>query len=884
MKKGILIIFILLVSGKFAWSQFDSRILCEFAPDPLVIEEDETWVDNKRLSNSVIIEEGATLTIKSRVAFPEDANIVVLRGARLVVDGGTLTNSCQGMWQGVQVYGTNNQPQLPTYQGIVLLKNGGTIEHAECGIRAYKTDPDGHGGYRIDMAYTGGIVVANDAYFIDNGTCVEFLRYDRESSSGFKDCRFITNGILPDNVEPDYFVKMTEVTGIFFIRCTFENASEYDFYGKGIYSLSSTYLVNYGCTSLTVPCPSYENSKFIKLKRGIYATDYSTNKYVDVRHTDFINTQRGIYISGVVGARITSNNFELPLKGAYETYGLYLNESRGYHVEDNEFFHNGDGLGYYGIYARNSGTVYNSIYNNIFDNLRFGIVPYGINRNGNYEGLCIKCNDFSNNENDILVTKDDNHIGPNYGIAYHQGYRIPNDTAPAGNTFSDPPIGLNIINSEDCNYFEYVYHDNHPIDVEVYPDPVQGNLDRFLNVGTNYNKDFSCPSKLESGGGSGSKENLEQSESEIEVKETELATLVDGGDTEEMTFMVQTSFPDEAQQLTEELLGESPYLSDTVMKSAIYKEEVLPNAMVRDVLVANPQSAKSQEILGALDERFVPVPDYMMAEIMQGRNIIGSKEALEAELAKWKQERSKAFNDLFLFYRNDTINNYAKDSLIALLTNEPVLSAKYSLASVYLSQKDTTLMNDVINDIPLSFTLDDDEQLEYENYHILFDILKQLQADTMSIFDMDSVAIESLLNIYENDHVLPGVYARNILIALGKIQYNEPFNIPDSLKSSFFKDYDLIKNKADDHNKSLLKAFLNPAGDFIIIEFAANGNSVDIIFKITDANGRLILKKHSDKMKDQVIIYTKNWKQGIYLVQMISDGKVENTTKFILLR
>jgi len=66
------------------------------------------------------------------------------------------------------------------------------------------------------------------------------------------------------------------------------------------------------------------------------------------------------------------------------------------------------------------------------------------------------------------------------------------------------------------------------------------------------------------------------------------------------------------------------------MKSAIQKENVLPNEMVRDVLVANPQSGKSEEIINQLNQRTISMPDSMMAEILDGRLQTSSKDNLES--------------------------------------------------------------------------------------------------------------------------------------------------------------------------------------------------------------------------------------------------------------
>ncbi|MBO4654363.1 MAG: S8 family serine peptidase, partial [Bacteroidales bacterium] len=88
----------------------------------------------------LIIDSLATLTITDTLYIAGGHNIIVRPGGKLIVNGGTLTNACDGeMWQGIIVEGHASLPQLPALQGSVILNNA-TIENARNAIATRGAD------------------------------------------------------------------------------------------------------------------------------------------------------------------------------------------------------------------------------------------------------------------------------------------------------------------------------------------------------------------------------------------------------------------------------------------------------------------------------------------------------------------------------------------------------------------------------------------------------------------------------------------------------------------------------------------------------------------------------------------------------------------------
>jgi hypothetical protein len=576
---------------------------------------------------------------------------------------------------------------------------------------------------------------------------------------------------------------------------------------------------------------------------------------------------------------------------------LFMEGCNGYHVEDNYFFADFHQMssGYslwYGIGVKNSGPENNEIYNNYFERLNAGIIAIGENRGErDPSGLCLKCNDMMKNNNDFLVVDDDGPPTGIQGIRPYQGN--PNDTisvtAPAGNTFTDQgtqPANYNSLTR--FNYYnsaEDIWYMHHASGAGIVR-PLENNYTdetiELVSINIQYNKFDACPSSL--GGGSQLKsynnprQNILDADNQISSLKYQLNELIDGGNTEVLNFEVMTSFPDEGLELSQELLGDSPYLSDTVIKQAIYKEDVLPNAMIRDIMAANPQSAKKDELLEALDSRFEPMPEYMMAQIMEGREYFGAKELLEAEIQSWMQLRSKAKNELMRQFLLDSSIIHPIDSVIAFLETENDLDSKYSLALAYWNKEEFINTWQTLTNIPYQFTLDDNLIATHQQYYEYFNILQQLADSNWRTCDLDSTSVESLFSLMEDGNADISAYARGLLVKGAFMNYLETMYIPSITKSGpivYHSNEEFPEQRKSDN----LKLFPNPAGDYVIAYYNVNSDDLSALLTLHDVRGNILSEYRLDAEENQVVLKLSNLPNGLYIISLKVKGQIVRTEK-----
>jgi len=471
------------------------------------------------------------------------------------------------------------------------------------------------------------------------------------------------------------------------------------------------------------------------------------------------------------------------------------------------------------------------------------------------------------------------------GIKQNQGANLAQPDAPSGNRFSwTGPEGTATDIYNNANNIVYYYHvsETDPLKPE-YVSEETVNPKPNNHPGAYWDPEVSCPPS-DNGGGIGDTEGLKDlmatSGEKADSVQNIITILKDGGSTEDMKLEVDLSTPPETYSIYTELMGSSPYISDTVMGAAIEKEDVLPNVMIRDVMVANPHNAKNDELMDKIEERTDPMPDYMKAQIIEGGGLVSLFEDLQSQKSYYKQKRANAFNALVRQYINDTIDpSGSTDSLMSLLQNENSLEAKYRLAFVSGEQGDWGQGQAILDNIPQQFSLTAEEQENHAQVITYSDILANLAQQGKTIMEADSSQIAALFDIEASGAGTAPVYARNVLLAMGEIEYDEPILMPDFTKSSAIGEEraELMKALAEHR---YLEVFPNPAGDYLIIGHELELLQENPYAEIRNLKGEKLRHINLSGMQNQETIDIKELKPGVYIVTLFANNKEVESVKF----
>jgi hypothetical protein len=273
-----------------------------------------------------------------------------------------------------------------------------------------------------------------------------------------------------------------------------------------------------------------------------------------------------------------------------------------------------------------------------------------------------------------------------------------------------------------------------------------------------------------------------------------------------------------------------------------------------------------------LDERWTPLPEYMKEQILQGKNIVSIKEKTESKLARFKLKKARAMNELAMRWMNDTIAGI--DSLTALYNADDALESKYKLVFLSMGQGAWSTGMSILENIPAEFELNAEEAVEYEQMAEYAGLIYSMQGA-----QPDSTAITGLAGIINSEQGVASMYALNTLIDMGELEYEEPIEMPQVLKSAEVTSSFTNTNSDNTNEPRMLTIMPNPAKDFILVEYELQVKGSTEI-EITDLSGKPIYSLQGANLRDQVTIDTRNWKPGTYIASLKINGKTKETVKF----
>ena len=352
---------------------------------------------------------------------------------------------------------------------------------------------------------------------------------------------------------------------------------------------------------------------------------------------------------------------------------------------------------------------------------------------------------------------------------------------------------------------------------------------------------------------------------------------VDGGNTEGLLQEVKYAYSWDTYQLYANLMSNSPYLSDTVIISAINRVNVLTDTMIRNVLSANLQAIKITNILTDIENtRPAFYINKWIDELIDQTDTITPREQLEALISYYAQERQVAVDQLKRIYIEDTTGTYTIDSLITLLANDIEPISSYQLASIYLNNHDSVNYWKVMDSIPIKYQFAEVDMQSHQDFTDYFSIINTLIANNMDYTKLSYTQIQKLYDLTSRSSNYTAAYAREILLkADTTYTYNEPIILPDDNTRMMTK----VSKPSIKMRENLLKVYPNPAKVHFVVEYNVVNDLNNATIEVIDMLGHKMQSIKLTAKDGQITINTSSYAKSMYVCYLKNNGKIISKTK-----
>lgn len=806
-----------------------------------------------------------------------------------------MTNTCGETWYGIVVKGQDSLGQSPLYQGMITM-NDALIEHSRYEVRLHNGWLSQHSG--------GGIIEAENTTFKNNWHAVDFSQYHNTNNiytqlfneevpniSKFRDCIFTVDDDLRDFQTTKPFsghIGMWDVTGVKILGCRFENLqssfTKAEDGGHGIVSVDAQFYVTQDCNGI-VPCSSYDTTSFYRLLEGVRVANISSINSAEIDKCVFKSCHYGIFNDGADLLSVTRSRFEVggfPINktGTYLQEGVVLNNATAFTITENIFLESDENINSsyeVGIRLADAGDDANQIYKNEIEGIFFGNLANGDNANeslSNSRGTLYECNSFQDNISDITAYAGDPSI--QLVIARNQG----SNNQAAGNTFSDA-IAFNI------NNYDSLYQDQ--ITYFYY----NGNSDEEPNDTKNtlavpITDENACTSQLPGSSGSNGTVTYEElSSSQVtgltntfwaasSSYHTNSATYnnnIDRGNTAGLIADVEATTEGDAASLLNDLEGESPWLSESVLKAVVDNNEILAEDIV-PLLEQHPDVLRKLSFMNYLkdSDRFT---SNHLETLYAAMSSSTTRTDLESNISAYASRKFATARKIMRNYLNDT-TLIEGDSLAIWLTREKSLNSSYMLVELYRQQKDWAKAAVILDDIQDDFSLTTKQNAAYNDYKELHQILYSTDTAGLHIFELPNEDYNAVQTLAAKGYERAHVQAQTILNYGYGADYRRPPLFPLEVEER-----PIFEEKEEDISTESILVQPNPAKDWVSIRIQKE-DWTNAQLMITDSYGHILLEQQLNVEKTELQLNTSNWAAGTYFAILQLNGEKPEVTPFVI--
>ena len=888
--------------GRGMWkTEVDLPIASSYTKE---ITSNTTWDDLHIVNTNILVKAGNTLTITGEVKMAKGKKIMVEAGAKLDINGGKLTNSCNQYWGGIEVWGNHLLSQAnPTNQGFLLIRNNALIEHAREAIDVAKPG---------DWSKTGGIVNAFNSTFKNNWRSVAYAPYHSYSTADpsfeqpnkgqFENCQFIRDdNYFGNTLAPS--ITMYDVYGVRIVGCDFfdDRTTGVTDRSYAIYTLDAGYKVLgknlnwFGGIDDDYDETDYDIGKFRNHRGGIYAMNANSNYAITVDHCLFENLREGIHLSLVDNAVLTRNKFEL--NNAHPTditemYQCNLEFSSGFKVEGNLFVNGTAGDQTIGMITQWAGNEQNQIYRNKFENMTVANASVGYNSNGSAlgdaaTGLQWLCNEYVSSTIADQLIEDAGIYDPGAGgVRFRQGSM----SQSTGNQYSDA-LGAPLIRDHlSSNVTQNTYYYSAPSDpLPLDPSKLSGNVFQ-INTATSSHQ---CPSSFAflevsdvatsvfTGSVSGGfTTELAIVDNDLNTAQQSLNALLSNGDAPNLHQMVDQLNSSNRIQVKQNLEAASPYLSKKLLIKVGEKSTSLyPHHWYRKLITLNPEIAQDASFIKFLKTKAQPLPQGMLAQVEALYTNGPSQRGVKLAEITRLDERKAELNNLLLINEqsNTTQVNWTAHQQLLQDRGDVLMGAQ--LADDFLSlgnvnQCDQQLDQITANLVPGGNLILQQELADFVTFKKYILTLVDQYGNLNNL----SQTHQAQLQTYANSLSGRGkAQAQNMMcFHFGQCQENFPsLNGSGVNRRATEVEEQQLNNQALQEYISIVP---NPAHTHLIIQLAGNEEFVSR-FEIADLSGKLVLQGYISG--EQYQVNTKNLAEGVYFLFVQTDT-TRYTKKFVV--